>query len=149
MRVMICPMCDSEMSKMHYCDTCHSFILKPEIMDVHYNAGSRGRGEEDCAYGEEHDRTDHGNSPWDTDGQTRTFWEEHRRQQEHFEKKTKGAKKKAAPTAADDHAEVFGSGQAKKPKSRIGCLSGCFTIIFILFFLGGIIGSLLEFFENL
>ena len=59
MKVRICPLCDSEMKKAHYCDTCHSFVWRPEILDVHYNAQQRGMGEEDCAYGAEHDKKDH------------------------------------------------------------------------------------------
>ena len=59
MKVRICPLCDSEMKKAHYCDTCKSFVWHPEILDVHYNAQQRGLGEEDCAYGAEHDRKDH------------------------------------------------------------------------------------------
>lgn len=59
MKVRICPLCDSEMKKAHYCDTCHSFVWRPEILDIHYNAQQRGRGEEDCAYGAEHDKKDH------------------------------------------------------------------------------------------
>lgn len=59
MKVKICPLCDSEMKKSHYCDTCKSFIWRPEILDVHYNAQQRGMGEEDCAYGAEHDQRDH------------------------------------------------------------------------------------------
>ena len=55
------PLCDSEMKKAHYCDTCHSFIWRPEILDVHYNAQQRGMGEEDCAYGVSHDQKDHRN----------------------------------------------------------------------------------------
>ena len=58
MKVKICPLCDSEMKKAHYCDTCHSFIWRPEILDVHYNAQQRGMGEEDCAYGVSHDQND-------------------------------------------------------------------------------------------
>lgn len=61
MKVKICPLCDSEMKKAHYCDTCHSFIWRPEILDVHYNAQQRGMGEEDCAYGVSHDQKDHRN----------------------------------------------------------------------------------------
>ncbi|MFR6156087.1 MAG: hypothetical protein ACLUI7_02215 [Coprococcus sp.] len=30
MKVKICPLCDSETKKAHYCDTCHSFIWRPE-----------------------------------------------------------------------------------------------------------------------
>lgn len=59
MKVRICPLCDSEMKKAHYCDACKSFIWRPEILDVHYNAEKRGLGEKDCAYGAEHDRSDH------------------------------------------------------------------------------------------
>ena len=59
MKVRMCPLCDSEMKKAHYCDTCHSFVWRPEILDVHYNAQQRGMGEEDCAYGAEHDKKDH------------------------------------------------------------------------------------------
>lgn len=59
MKVRICPLCDSEMKKAHYCDVCHSFIWRPDILDVHYNAQQRGLGEEDCAYGAEHDKKDH------------------------------------------------------------------------------------------
>lgn len=60
MKVKLCPLCDSEMKKAHYCDVCKSFIWRPEILDIHYNAQERGMGEEDCAYGAEHDVKDHG-----------------------------------------------------------------------------------------
>ncbi len=59
MLIKICPLCDSEMKKAHYCDTCHSFVWKPQVLDVHYNTESRGKGEIDCAYGEVHDAHDH------------------------------------------------------------------------------------------
>ena len=57
MIVKICPLCDSEMKKAHYCDVCRSFVWKPEVMDIHYNALSRGLGEEDCSYSDEHQQT--------------------------------------------------------------------------------------------
>lgn len=60
MKVKLCPLCDSEMKKAHYCDVCKSFIWRPEILDMHYNAQERGMGEEDCAYGEAHNENDHG-----------------------------------------------------------------------------------------
>ena len=59
MIVKLCPLCDSEMKKAHYCDVCHSFVWKPQIMDIHYNTDTRGMGEVDCAYGETHDELDH------------------------------------------------------------------------------------------
>lgn len=62
MKIKLCPLCDSEMKKSHYCDCCHSFIWHPEIVDIHYNAESRNLGEEDCAYGSIHDQYDHDSS---------------------------------------------------------------------------------------
>ncbi|MGN0204309.1 MAG: hypothetical protein ACI4BB_07185 [Coprococcus sp.] len=62
MKIKLCPLCDSEMKKAHYCDCCHSFIWRPEIVDIHYNAESRNLREEDCAYGSSHDQYDHGDS---------------------------------------------------------------------------------------
>ncbi len=59
MIVRLCPFCDSEMKKAHYCDACGSFVWKPQKMDIHYNAETRGLGETDCAYGEVHDARDH------------------------------------------------------------------------------------------
>ncbi len=59
MIVRICPMCDSEMKKTHYCDVCHSWIWKPQMLDVHFNSQTRGMGEPDCAYGDEHDAYHH------------------------------------------------------------------------------------------
>ena len=59
MIVRICPMCDCEMKKRHYCDTCHTWIWKPQMLDVHFNSSTRGLGEPDCAYGEEHDAFHH------------------------------------------------------------------------------------------
>lgn len=59
MIVKLCPLCDSEMKKAHYCDVCHSFVWKPQVMDIHYNTDTRGLGEVDCAYGETHDEKDH------------------------------------------------------------------------------------------
>ena len=59
MIVRICPMCDSEMTKAHYCDICHSWIWKPQMLDIHYNSQARGKGEVDCAYGDEHDAFHH------------------------------------------------------------------------------------------
>ena len=59
MIVRICPMCDCEMKKSHYCDTCHTWIWKPQMLDVHFNSSTRGLGEPDCAYGEEHDAFHH------------------------------------------------------------------------------------------
>ncbi|MCI6018279.1 MAG: hypothetical protein MRZ59_05455 [Clostridiales bacterium] len=50
MLIRMCPLCDHEMKKRHYCETCGSFIWKPELLDVHLNEESRGYGEENCAY---------------------------------------------------------------------------------------------------
>lgn len=55
MLVKLCPLCDSEMKKAHYCDACHSFVWKPIEMDIHYNTNVRGLGEIDCSYSEDHD----------------------------------------------------------------------------------------------
>ena len=59
MIVKLCPFCDSEMKKAHYCDACGSFVWKPQKMDIHYNTEARGLGEVDCSYGEVHDARDH------------------------------------------------------------------------------------------
>lgn len=50
MLIRMCPLCDHEMKKRHHCDTCGSFIWKPEMVDVHLNEETRGLGEENCAY---------------------------------------------------------------------------------------------------
>lgn len=59
MIVRLCPFCDSEMKKAHYCDACGSFVWKAQKMDIHYNTETRGLGEIDCSYGEVHDARDH------------------------------------------------------------------------------------------
>ena len=93
MKVKICPLCDSDMKKAHYCDTCHSFIWRPEILDVHYNAQQRGMGEEDCAYGVSHDQKDHRNDIYGS------FSDALKKE----DKKQKNRKK------ATSHEEVYGS----------------------------------------
>ncbi len=59
MKIRICPYCDGEMTKAHKCDGCGSWVWKPEVLDIHFNADTRGLGEADCAYGDEHDAKDH------------------------------------------------------------------------------------------
>lgn len=45
MLIRMCPLCDHEMKKHHYCDTCHSFIWQADMVDVHLNPESRGYSE--------------------------------------------------------------------------------------------------------
>ncbi len=48
MKVRICPLCDQPMKKAHRCDNCHSFVWKPQYMDIHYNTDTvHGK---DCSY---------------------------------------------------------------------------------------------------
>ena len=48
MKVRICPLCDQPMKKTHRCDNCHSFVWKPQYMDIHYNTDTvQGK---DCSY---------------------------------------------------------------------------------------------------
>lgn len=74
MKVRLCPYCDHEMKKAHRCDFCNSFVWKAEEVDIHYNAETRGLGEEDCSYGEAHDSIHHYDSDsryrLDTDNKT-------------------------------------------------------------------------------
>lgn len=145
MIVKICPMCDSEMKKAHYCDVCHSFVWKPTILDVHYNTESRGRGEIDCAYGDVHDQNDHHQSHIEKQHrENEAYWREHQRQQREFEERRHGRKQQTAAkkgSAASDHAEVFGTQEKKKKKSGGGC-AGCLTWIIVAFFLIRIIAGM-------
>ena len=144
MIVKICPLCDSEMKKAHYCDVCHSFVWKPTILDVHYNTESRGRGEVDCAYGELHDKYDHHQSHIERQHrENEAYWREHERQQKEFEERRHGQKRQAAAkkgTAAADHAEVFGT-QVKKKKNSSGGCGGCLVWIIVAFFVIRIIAG--------
>ena len=150
MKVKICPLCDSEMKKAHYCDTCHSFIWRPEILDVHYNAQQRGMGEEDCAYGVGHDQKNHKD---DIYGKFSNALKK--------EDKRKKNRKKAT-----SHEEVYGSstqekagrsyridmsGTAMEAKRRKagGCLGKIVLAIIILNALLGSAGShLIHYFTN-
>ena len=138
MIVKICPLCDSEMKKAHYCDVCNSFVWKPTILDVHYNTDSRGRGEIDCSYGEVHDQVDHHQSHIERQHkENEAYWREHQRQQKEFEERRHGTRRANAArknSAAGDHAEVFGSQTQKKKKTGTGC-GGCVTWIIIAFVL--------------
>ena len=150
MKVKICPLCDSEMKKAHYCDTCHSFIWRPEILDVHYNAQQRGMGEEDCAYGVSHDQKDHRNDMlWKVFGCA----EERRREEKNRKKAT-------------SHEEVYGSSLRKRPadlieptgQARTWKLNGArpeavlgkvvLAIIILNALLGAVGGRLIHYFTN-
>ncbi|WP_418752498.1 hypothetical protein [Frisingicoccus sp.] len=48
MKVRICPLCDQPMKKAHRCDSCNSFIWKPEYVDIHYNTDTVHG--DDCSY---------------------------------------------------------------------------------------------------
>lgn len=52
MKTRICPYCDSPMKKPHRCDMCHSFVWKPNILDIHYKQNVSNK---DCAYSLDHD----------------------------------------------------------------------------------------------
>lgn len=51
MKVRICPLCDQPMTKAHHCDSCNSFIWKPQYLDIHYNTDTM-KGQ-DCSYNSE------------------------------------------------------------------------------------------------
>ena len=144
MIVRICPLCDSEMKKAHYCDTCHSFVWRPQMLDVHYNTQSRGLGEVDCSYGEEHDHYDHKRHIEQEHKANEEYWQARKRQQQEFEEGRHGKKKAAAgrrPSAAGDHAEVFGTPEKKK-KSSGGGIPGCLTWLFVIFILMRIVAGM-------
>lgn len=135
MKVRICPLCDSEMKKAHYCDTCKSFIWQPEMLDVHYNAESRGRGEIDCAYGEDHDRYDH-------ESYQPTA-------QKALHKRRDTAGKGRTRKISDSHQEVFGSSTRKnsetgKPKKKRGIISKIIAIIIGFNVIGSLLGVVAE-----
>lgn len=67
MKIRVCPLCDQEMKKAHYCDTCKSFIWKPDYLDIHYNSNTRGRGEENCAYPTNADLANHASGKIDAE----------------------------------------------------------------------------------
>ena len=140
MKVKICPLCDSEMKKAHYCDACKSFIWRPEILDVHYNAEKRGLGEKDCAYGAEHDRSDHSE-------------ESYRKFSDALKNKTARKKEKKVSSS---HEEVYGSSIHKKERKTNrttaadtgenkrkagGCLGKIILAIIILNAIVGSVGS--------
>lgn len=55
MRIRKCPLCDQPMKKQHRCDSCNSFIWKPEYIDVHFNTEVTGGA--NCSYDSEaHER---------------------------------------------------------------------------------------------
>ena len=148
MKVKICPLCDSEMKKAHYCDTCKSFVWRPEILDVHYNAQQRGLGEEDCAYGETHDTKDHGGDIYGrfSDAMKKT------------DKTRKTDKKARNQSKSSSHEEVYGKSEQKPARSSYrtgtsgrnperskrkagGCLGKIILAIIILNAAAGSIGS--------
>lgn len=110
MIVKLCPLCDSEMKKAHYCDVCHSFVWKPQIMDIHYNTDTRGKGEVDCAYGETHDELDH-HMPKAND------WHKQ------FEKKT---------VSSERNSRQSGEPQEKKNKNLVKVIAIIIAIITII-----------------
>ncbi len=125
MKVKICPLCDSEMKKAHYCDTCKSFIWRPELLDIHYNAEARGKGEEDCAYGSVHDTYDHEDAASGKAARSRERKETSRRQERRSERTYTGDKKKTK-----------------------GRLSKIIAIILILNIIGSAVGGLFEIIED-
>lgn len=129
MKVKICPLCDSEMKKAHYCETCNSFIWKPELLDVHYNSESRGMGEVDCAYGSNHDRYDHYES-----GRSNKKKPDHRRSINNTNRTAK---------ASNSHHEVFGSSMKKKTddsKNKKGIISKIIAIVISFNVIGSLLG---------
>lgn len=139
MRVKICPLCDSEMKKSHYCDTCKSFIWHPEIVDVHYNAEARGLGEIDCAYGDGHDRHDHQSGRQSG----RQSGEEGTSKARTVRRKTKTARN------VSSHEEVFGSGSARrreagKPGQKKSIIAKIVTIVISLNLVGAAISAVGE-----
>jgi len=133
------------MKKAHYCDTCHSFVWRPEILDIHYNAQQRGHGEEDCSYGLEHDRKDH-----------------HGERDGRFSDMLRKSGKKSQNNSS--HEEVYGSSAQKTAANRQragtsdtnqnkrkagGCLAKIILVLIILNAVIGSIGSnLLDFFTG-
>lgn len=136
MKVKICPLCDSEMKKSHYCDTCKSFIWRPEILDVHYNAQQRGLGEEDCAYGAEHDKKDHKERNYSDvlrrTGRTQKASTSHEEVYGESIQKAKEKQRKAG---------TFGSDGENGKRKAGGCLGKLILVIIILNAVVGTLGS--------
>ena len=55
MKTRLCPYCDSVMKKKHRCDMCNSFVLKANVIDVHFNASGSDDRLESCAYDMRHE----------------------------------------------------------------------------------------------
>ena len=150
MKVKICPLCDSEMKKAHYCDTCHSFIWRPEILDVHYNAQQRGMGEEDCAYGMSHDQKDHNNDIYgrfsDVLKKEEKKQKNRKRATSHEEVYGSSTQKKVGRSYRTDRS---GTGMEAKRRKAGGCLGKIVLAIIILNALLGAAGSrLIHYFTN-
>ena len=152
MKVKICPLCDSEMTGSHYCRTCHSWIWKPEVLDIHYNAGARGRGEVDCAYGDGHDLYDHQDqyTHYDADDRYQRTASGRPRVSSYASSRTGADRRSRTLTAKDvpgrtvstSHQEVFGSQpqQKKQKKKSSGCLIWVIVII-VMYLISGLISA--------
>ena len=151
MIVRICPMCDCEMKKSHYCDTCHTWIWKPQMLDVHFNSSTRGLGEPDCAYGEEHDAFHHAVQDRDRFFQER-FGQQHDVQSDDVtSRKVRAAGRRQAQReqAARQREKVVQQRQlqAERYKEKRGKSSGnpkLGIIIFIIVIIYIIIGSMMS-----
>ncbi len=142
MLARICPLCDSVMTRPHYCDTCHSFVWKPDMLDIHYNVNSdegRKLGGIDCSSGSSHDRIDHGRQILKEKLKDEKYRQDRAREQKAFEEDHlaggRGKKKKGSAAPSGDHDEVFG--QDKKPAGKQGsggCLTSLIVIIILLAF---------------
>ena len=140
MKVKICPLCDSEMKKAHYCDTCHSFIWRPEILDVHYNAQQRGMGEEDCAYGDIYGRFSDALKKEDKKQKNR------KKATSHEEVYGSSIQKKAGRSYRTDRS---GTDMEAKRRKAGGCLGKVVLAIILLNALLGAVGSrLIHYFTN-
>ncbi len=152
MIVRICPMCDSEMKKSHYCDVCHSWIWKPQMLDVHYNSSSRGMGEIDCAYGDEHDAFHHAVPDRDRFFQERFGQEYDERSDESSKKaRTSSTRQAQRERAARQREKTVQqrqllterqkeNGRNARGRTSVGTL---ITVIVIIYIIAGILFSML------
>lgn len=142
MKVKICPLCDSEMKKSHYCDACNSWIWRPEILDIHYNAQQRGLGEEDCAYGTEHDTKDHGANRY---GKFSDVFKKNVKSS--HEPKSKSSHEEIYGTSAQNNArkheqrKASGTDAEENKRKAGGCLGKIVLAIIVLNAILGVIGS--------
>lgn len=140
MIVRMCPLCDSEMKKPHYCDACHSFIWKPDMIDIHLNTATRGKGEIDCSYGEVHDETDHRADTANERREAEAYSRDMKRQQTELDRELHGSRrgKNAVDSAANDNAEVFGPDSRPARKHGSARLTWAVVLVILILFLSNI-----------